>query len=613
MSRTLLIAVALATFAVPTLAQEAKTDLGTDRQGLIAAAGEVDALIAADLRTQGIAPHEMTRDDEFLRRLYLDLAGRIPTYDEARAFLDSQSPYKRHELIDKLVDSEAYVSHTFNYWADLLRVKTRLHPQVYGGPYIDWIKQSIRENLPYDQFVYSLLAAEGRVADDGATGYFIRDSGMPLDNMSNTVRIFLGTQIGCAQCHDHPHDVWSQYEFYEMAAFTFGTATRSRVEGREMAQVRRAAAESDLSQREQTLLRQLFVSQSYNVNDNGRPVRLPDDYKYSDAKPGDAVAPHTLFGHDARVGKGRPPRQVMAEWLTSPDNPRFATVIANRYWARLLGVGVVDPVDNFTDETKPSNPVLLQYLTGAMKAMRFDLKAYTRMVCYTQAYQRQSTPTELQPGEAYHFQGPLLRRMSSEQLWDSVATLIVPELDGRPGIERYTGRMGIRTVDPTTKSPQELVAIVKEYGNEGDMRRRIGRDMLRDQPAIYRGYPVQLIRASEGQHPAQPGTFLHEFGASDRELIGSSHAEPTVTQALEMVNGKWSNGVLGSNSLLARNVANADDTNEKLRVIFLSILGRYPDATDMALCRAELDADPKMGMANIAWALLNTREFMFVR
>lgn len=613
MLQRFIIPIVLVAMAGVGLAEESQPAFDSSRKALLEAAREVDKLIADDLRAQGLEPNAPADDATFLRRVYLDLAGRIPTHDEARAFLDSQSPYKRFELVDALVDSEAYVSHTFNYWADLLRVKTRLHPQVYGGPYIEWIKQSIRENLPYDQFVFSLLTAEGRVTDDGAAGYFIRDSGMPLDNMSNTVRIFLGTQIGCAQCHDHPHDTWSQYEFYEMASFTFGTNTRQRVEPRDNAKLRRLAQDNDLTQREQTLLRQLFITQSFNVNDTGRNIRLPDDYKYSDAKPGDAVAPRTLFGHDIKVAKGQNARQAMAAWLTSADNPRFATVIANRVWARAFGVGVVDPVDSFTDETRPSNEPLLQYLTGVMKASGFDIKAYTRLVCYTQAYQRQATPKELQPGQAYHFQGPLLRRMTSEQLWDSVVTLIVPMADERAGVEQYTGRMAIRTLDPSTKTPEELIALVKEYGNEGEMRRRIGQNMLRDQPAIYRGYPTQLIRASEGQHPAPPGSFLNEFGSSDRELIGSSHTEPTVTQALEMVNGKWSNGVLRDNSVLAQNVNKAADVRGKLDVIFISVMARYPDSEDLAISHDELAADPRNGMENIAWALLNTREFMFIK
>ena len=156
----------------------------------------------------------------------MNSARRIPTYEQTVAFLDSQDEHKRQKLIDTLLNSPGYASHFFNYWANILRLQDFPEQNLPAAAYIDWIKDSIRENKPYDRWVTEMLTAEGKIWDNPAAGYLLRDSGMPLDSVNNTVRVFLGTQIGCAQCHDHPFDRWKQHEFYEMAAFMFGVKTR---------------------------------------------------------------------------------------------------------------------------------------------------------------------------------------------------------------------------------------------------------------------------------------------------------------------------------------------------------------------------------------------------
>ena len=187
------------------------------------AAAQIDSILQAYWNENKTKSGKKTTDHEFVRRAYLELAGRIPTIDEARTFCDATGRKKRGQLIDDLLESPGYVSHFYNYWADILRLKERPSRDIFFEPYMAWVKESIAENMPYDKWVNSLLTANGRVVENPATGFQLRDAGMPLAYVDNTVRVFLGTQIGCAQCHDHPFDRWTQQEFYKLAALTNGS------------------------------------------------------------------------------------------------------------------------------------------------------------------------------------------------------------------------------------------------------------------------------------------------------------------------------------------------------------------------------------------------------
>ncbi|MEM1297591.1 MAG: DUF1549 domain-containing protein, partial [Verrucomicrobiota bacterium] len=170
----------------------------------------IDQLIAAKLKETGQAPLPPANDEVFLRRIYLDLAGRIPSYEEAEAFLSDSDPDKRANLIDTLLDSPAYVSNYLNFWSDILRIRSKLTKNNSGQPYHDWVRKALMQNKPYDQFVSELITARGYLWENGAAGFYIRDNGMPLDHLAMASQVFLGTQLQCAQCHDHPYDDWTQ-------------------------------------------------------------------------------------------------------------------------------------------------------------------------------------------------------------------------------------------------------------------------------------------------------------------------------------------------------------------------------------------------------------------
>jgi len=408
------------------------------------ASRDIDAILAEDWQKHKLTANPVAHDETFVRRIYLDVIGRIPTLQETQAFLSSQDKDKRAKLIDQLLASEGYTQHMFHFWADILRVQSRANGgqgEMTSKPYLEHVKKRIRENMPYDVFVRELLTAQGKVWDNPAIGYYMRDLGMPLDNLANTTRIFLGTRIECAQCHNHPFDKWTQMQFYQMAAFTYPLETNFTgvAEKGPLMDLKRAEDKKpDRSASARHIGRVFenlgdFVRYSKVQALPTRVLRLPHDYQYDDAKPKSEVSSATMLGTSVKGGDVK----AFAEWMTSPENPRFTTVIANRLWKKAFGLGLIEPVDELMDSTVAMNPALMKHLEKLMVASRYDMKAFLRVLYNTQAYQNEVTRTEIMPGEVYHFTGPVLRRMTAEQMYDSFVTLIqpTPDLPRRRGID----------------------------------------------------------------------------------------------------------------------------------------------------------------------------------
>lgn len=416
----------------------------------------VDALLRQDWAAHELQPNAPASDETSVRRVYLDVAGRIPTFPESQAFLASADKNKRAKLIDTLLAGEGYVSHFYNFWSDILRNHTRSMGSLLATAYGEYLKTSLRTNKPYDQFVRELLIAQGKAWENGAVGYYLRDRGMPLDNMANTVRIFLGTRIECAQCHDHPFDKWTQRQFYQMAAFTHGvdvadyskgpmTLTMKHVQEHRSQiklEARNANGTPDAAMRQRharieaqdrfthsavvTTWGPLYYTWSTFINN---PLRLPHDYKYADGKPHDLVTPAAMMGKADALSPSSSSLETFALWMTAPENPRFTRVIANRLWKKVFGIGLIDPADEIMDSTTPAIPALMQHLEQLMIRQRYDMRAFLRVLLNTQAYQSEVTREEILPGIVYHFTGPVLRRMTAEQIWDSLVTLIHPSPD----------------------------------------------------------------------------------------------------------------------------------------------------------------------------------------
>jgi hypothetical protein len=588
----------------------AKVDPAT-LENVKASAAEIDRLVEANYATFKVEPNPLTTDEQFVRRIYLDITGTIPTHRQVNTFLKSNDPDKRTRLIDNLLNSWGYASHHYNYWGDVLRITDDLQNRLPATAYNEWIKIALEENKPYDKLVYEMLTASGKVFDEPAAGYLLRDAGMPLDNMNNTVRIFLGTQIGCAQCHDHPFDRWTQKEFYELAAFTGSTSTRVSQRsfgGRQrIAELTKELEELKPDQRVEQRFRQFLRTNLYSVYDNPKAkLRYPHDYAYDNAKPGEVATPHTIWGEQPVIATGESPRVAFARWLTSPDNPRFALTVANRLWAKCLGVGVLEPLDDIRDESVPENKPLLDFLTAEMVRVGFDLKAYLRIIYNTQTYQRQATLAEVVPGEEYHFPGPILRRMSAEQVWDSFMTLAVEDPDAYQQIPARVENE-LLNVDVETVKASEVVAKLEDYGE------KLGR---RAQAAHEEGHKYQgllLARASELPTPAPAAHFLRQFGQSDRELISAASTEGSVPQVLQMFNGPITHMLLDQRSLMYKNVTAEKNTADRVDVIFKSILNRAPSREESQVAVREIQANGPAGYGNVIWALVNTREFLFIQ
>jgi hypothetical protein len=529
--KSLLACSIIVTFWLGTLAR-AETEVS-------AAAAEIDALLARDWAANGLTPNAPADDNVFVRRIYLDVVGRIPTTREAEEFLASREDGRREALINKLLDSEGYVQNYFHYWADVLRVQTK--GQRTGPAYVHFVKDALRSNKPYDMFVREMIAGEGKAWSDGAIGYYTRDRGMPLENMASTVRVFMGTRIECAQCHNHPFDKWTQKQFYEMAAFTFGVQIRDfgggvtggisdLVRDQDMAirttfkqpewpknptteaerlaywaeveKVGRArqAAEETLRQAERLYNQSLYRGNPHYPKvtfDERRKVTLPPNYKYDDAKPKSVVEANVMMGHTCEPLPSETRVQAYARWLANPANDRFNKVVVNRLWKKAFGQALIEPLDDLTDTTLAMNPELLSHLEKLMVSLKYDMKAYLRILFNTSTYQRQASHEELAPGTACHFTGPLLRRMTAEQLWDSFVTLINPSPDmlniaAREYLEQR--KLAVEKIADPAETFKSIQAAAKKYQEEPEGVETLKKLMVeaRDEAKKYQSIAAKL-------------------------------------------------------------------------------------------------------------------------
>ena len=440
----------------------------------------IDQFIAKSLKEKGVMANPPISDEVFLKRIYLEIAGRLPTVMEARVFLDSKSQQKRNVLIDQLLDSEDFAYNFFNYWADILRVRVKRESS--GGGYAEfanWLMDALLENRPYDQMVREIVTAEGLVAKNGAAVYTKRDFSMPLDNMASTVRVFLGVRLECAQCHDDPFDDWTQQDFYKMAAYSYGFKHRSsRGDGslsKVRAMIRKNFFDPKIKDRsgEFNMLDRTWLAvaspwaghHATGTSFQGPRLKLPHDYQYDDAKPNTPVKPATIFGDIPELGDPKQRIHRYAEWMTSPENPTFTKLIVNRLWERTFGVRLhayspTERVDDFSLDSKSLHPELFKFLCDQMKAANYDLRVFLGMLYKSRIYQRAANTEDTPPylGE-YLFRGPTLKRASAEQIWDSLVGLINP----RPNHGNWVNRVRL---DVRLKTLNEYHAALSQWDEE---------------------------------------------------------------------------------------------------------------------------------------------------
>ncbi len=580
-------------------------------------AAKIDALVEKMHQAKGTTPNPVLSDALFCRRAWLQIAGRIPRLEEVGSFVKSKDPAKRILLIDQLLSSHDHVSHMFNYWGNVLRLQDHpINANQLAQPYHEWIKKCLADNLGYDKWVYQMLTAEGQVWENPAAGYAMRDAGMDLDHVDNTVQVFLGTQIGCAQCHDHPFDRWTQKEFYQMAAFSFPTQTRANAgdrkifsRGNPLTRLREELKQQNPADKGGGSFDRIINANLFEVRENpGRKLKLPADYQYDNGKPGQPIEARPIFGNVPELKPADSPRQVMAKWMTSAENPRFARNIANRMWKHAFGIGLIEPVNDLRDDSACSSPELLDLLTAELIRTNFDVRELQRVIYNTRTWQREATSHDIDSSEPYDFPGPILRRMTAEQIWDSLLTLAVYNFESftRPSTAQMAGAVDL-DLDKAT------VADVKKAAAEFDAKfSQAAQRALTGERNSYKGRTI-LARASELPLPLPPDHFLRQFGQGDRELIEASTTDGSVSQILTMFNGEITHMMLEQGSVIYDNVLRVTAVSDRIDVIFYSILTRAARSNEDEIARQEIKTSGAAGYGNVIWALINTKEFLFIQ
>ena len=616
---------------------------------LAQAAARIDVLVNAGLEKAQQKPNPLASDEQFVRRVYLDIAGRIPTAAETLAFLADTSLSKRAKLIDVLLESDGYRSHLFNYFADMMRV-TDAANKVRYYTYQDWLKGQIAVNRPWNEMVREMMTADGKLLENGATGYLLRDAGMRLDNLSLTLSTFLGANVSCAQCHDHPFADWTQRDFYEMAAFFGATETYGArgTKGNNSKEMRRALNMIEDRRVQQQAKNVLRVNAMAVVDTGENDLTLPHDYQYDDAEPGDPVAPKLISWDDAapptlpafstpETGEDEVALRLrFADWMTAPENPRFAMTIANRLWKRAFGVGVREPVTDLDEPEASVNPALLHHLAAEMVRLNFDLKQFMRLLYNTQTYQREATSYELTDNTPYLFPGPILRRMSAEQAWDSCATLVVGEdvdqFKSHRG-QQYAEVMNIDFAGGSTpeilkNEIEEAIAGMRQYSrngkakakakSKGNKKRAMRQTAMEEEEDVEEDFTINppmrnglvLARASELPQPERDQHFLRMFGQSDREIADSQSTEGSIPQVLMLMNGEAQEVIGEPDSLVVKAATAHAAPEEQVTSLYLSFLSRHPRPDELATAVEGLAGG--LAMRDLIWVLFNTREFVFV-
>ena len=609
----------------------------TDQAVLKKAAYQVDKYVAEIFRRKKLTVPKVVDDSTFLRRSFLVAAGRIPTLEEAASFLEIEDPSKREMLVDYLLKSDGYRSHMQNYVFDLLRAKDggRNETNSYAPPYLRFIQESVGKNTPWDEFAHQLVAAKGIAWDEGngAVGYYIRDKGMPLDNLAITMQIFTGERLECAQCHDSPTNKWERMDFFELAAFTHG---QREINDGVWNKARQSYGDEDFRRSE---IGRLFYWLRDNIHygtiaDQGAGrIKLPSDYQYKDGDPGEMIGGRTHFGKKIRSSDRRDSgksRVEFANWMTS-QNPNFDYVAVNRMWERVMGNPLTEPVDTYVKPEKTASPALVNYLMRLMVDLDYDLKAFQNVLFLTKTFQFAANPKAFEVGVPQAFNGRQLERMSAEQIWDSLVTLVAEHPDKlakrKFSNHIYYNNKPVLVGEMTmAQLAQEVVAIkdpakYREYAENllqkiksGSSSSSASKDMMmmasRSRPGPAKG----IARASELAAPAPAGHFLREFGQSDRELIASSTKEANVAQVLEIMNGHVEKMVVSNRGASVYDALKKGTTEaDKVRYIYYAVLSRPPSDQEMNMLMRDVIDGSTESYQNLVAALMQTHEFMFVQ
>lgn len=488
----------------------------------------IDELVFAKLRKLNIPPSEVASDEVFLRRVYLDTIGTLPTPDEVRQFLSDSSPDKRARVIEQLLEREEFVDFWTLKWCDLLRVKPEFPIQLWPkgvASFYRWIRNSIAENKPYNEFVRELITASGDRYRNGPANYYRATSARdPQGWAEMTATTFLGVRIDCAHCHSHPFEAWTWDDNLGLAAFFQVRMKRTPEWGNEVI-----------------------------YWDPGVRVRHP--------KTGEVVRPKFLGGEEPEIPSDVDPRVVLADWLTSPENPWFARAIVNRVWYWLMGRGIVHEPDDFRVTNPPENPELLDYLADELVKNNWDLKHIFRLILNSKVYQLSSVPNKWNAQDTVHFSHYPIKRLTAEQLLDAISQVC-------------------------------------------------------EAPERFPGMPPG-IRAIQLPHNQIRSEFLDLFGRPARDITCECERkqETSMSQALYLLNTDHMEAKLRSGARIPRLIKAGASDQEIVEELYLAALGRHPTAAEMQAALEYVGAAGQknrvQALQDVLWAILNTKEFLF--
>lgn len=485
----------------------------------------IDQLVYDKLHKLRIYPSDLCSDEVFLRRVYLDVIGAVPEVETISEFIADKTPNKRERAVDELLSRKEFTEMWVMKFAELLQIRTDDNNGVsYKSTllYFNWIKDRIANNVPMDQIVRDLLTAKGGTFVSPATNYYQieRDN---LKITENVAQVFMGMRIQCAQCHDHPFDQWTQDDYYSFASFFSQVGRKRAADPRES------------------------VIYNRNSGEINHPVHK---------KP---MPPKFLGGETPEIKKGTDRREVLADWLASPDNPFFARNLANIVWSHFFGQGIIEPVDDVRISNPPSNPELLDQLASRFTEYQYDFRKLVRDVCTSRIYQLSTRTNPSNENDLRNFARAQLRRMRAEVLLDVISQV--------------------------TKTKNK-----------------------------FQGLPLgaRALQIADGRFS---NYFLTTFGRATRETVCSCEVvmEPNLSQALHLLNGDVTNNRISQGRIVQNMLKEGKDPEKVIDDLYLRCYSRKPRADEKANLLASLDGEDSMESAlnDVFWALLNSKEFIF--
>ncbi len=554
---------------VPVEAGASET-LATD----FAANNRVDELVLAKLQKLGVQPSELASDADFLRRVYVDVIGTLPTAEEARAFLTDTSADKRAKLIDRLLERDEYAMYWATRFSDWTGNDNRFTPQprpLTAWLWHNWLRAKLQDNLPYDEIVGGMLTAstrEGRGVEETVEEHktvaanIAKDFDDPTystrktndifwkkagNSSPNTMALrvgyaFLGVRLQCAQCHKHPFDRWTQDDFNSFSAIFSGM-------GRGMLDDVPKDVNKGVSRKVYKYGEVYYDASEKNIE---RLKKQP---------------PRVLGGEEIPFEGGEDPRVGLWDWMRSPENPYFARAIANRLWGHYFGVGIVEPVDDFNAANPPSNPQLLDWLAQDFIRHQFDLKHLHRTLLNSRTYQLSWVPNASNRLDERNFSHALLRRMPAEAVLDAINQIT----GGSDSYSSSNAPNGVKTIN---------LAVTRLRG----------------------GGPEYVL-----------GIFGRPLRTQTCDCERS--AETGLAQAMYLLNDSDVNQKISNpQGRLAQLLKENEEDPALIEELYLSALSRLPTKDELQQAQAFVSASEsrEVGMQDIMWSLMNLREFIFL-